>query len=499
MSNRRSRVSPLGALDDPQIAYGRVAESFERFVARGSDALGQPFAPGSTWSRADVPRASHRRARVDTQTDLGNLVSCLRRHAMDRPGDAAFVGMTNDPSQQTTMTYGGARPPRPRDCRLAPGHGSRGRTRRACVPARPRIHCGILRRALRRVCRRPDVPAAPPNARPVPRTHCRRRRTARARHRRRDRPIQGDGRPVRSDPLARHRRARRRSRSRLDRTRPPPAFARDDPVHVGLDQPAQGRHAEPRQPRRQHACDQPRFRRRKQHRRRVLAPGLPRHGPHRRRSRARLLAASPISSWPPRRSSRARFSGSTPSANPARRSPAAPTSPTTSASARSAPDQRAALDLSSWSLAFIGAEAVQPATLARFTEAFAPCGFDPAAFYPCYGLAEATLMVTGPKHGAGAAVRAFRDDALAQNRVVPLADDAPHARRLVGCGAPVDSLSVAIVDAKHPRVRRSRPRRRDLGRRRIRGPGLLGRPATDRGEVPRAAQRHRRRPLPSHR
>ncbi len=111
-------------------------------------------------------------------------------------------------------------------------------------------------------------------------------------------------------------------------------------------------------------------------------------------------------------------------------------------------EQRATLDLSTWSLAFIGAEAVQPATLARFAEAFAPCGFNAESFYPCYGLAEGTLMVTGPKAGAGAAVHAFRDDALAQNRVVPVGDDAPHARRLVGCGAPVGSLRVAIVDAE---------------------------------------------------
>jgi 8-amino-7-oxononanoate synthase len=60
-------------------------------------------------------------------------------------------------------------------------------------------------------------------------------------------------------------------------------------------------------------------------------------------------------------------------------------------------------------------------------------------------LAEATLMVTGPKSGSGATVRAFRDDALAQNTVLPLPDHAPGARHLVGCGAPVGSLRVAIV------------------------------------------------------
>jgi len=64
---------------------------------------------------------------------------------------------------------------------------------------------------------------------------------------------------------------------------------------------------------------------------------------------------------------------------------AAPTSHTTSAS-RIPPDQRAGLDLSSWRVAFCGAEPIQSDTLDRFAEAFAPCGFRREAFYPCYGL-----------------------------------------------------------------------------------------------------------------
>ena len=59
------------------------------------------------------------------------------------------------------------------------------------------------------------------------------------------------------------------------------------------------------------------------------------------------------------------------------------------------PDQRATLDLSSWTVAFCGAEPVRAETLERFAETFAPCGFRPEAFYPCYGLAEATLLVSG--------------------------------------------------------------------------------------------------------
>jgi acyl-CoA synthetase (AMP-forming)/AMP-acid ligase II len=57
--------------------------------------------------------------------------------------------------------------------------------------------------------------------------------------------------------------------------------------------------------------------------------------------------------------------------------------------------QRTDLDLSSWKVAFVGAEPVRQRTLERFTEAFGPCGFDPQAWYPCYGLAEATLLVSG--------------------------------------------------------------------------------------------------------
>jgi acyl-CoA synthetase (AMP-forming)/AMP-acid ligase II len=55
----------------------------------------------------------------------------------------------------------------------------------------------------------------------------------------------------------------------------------------------------------------------------------------------------------------------------------------------------AGLDLSSWNLAFVGAEPVRAATLDRFAAKFADVGFRREAFYPCYGLAEATLMVSG--------------------------------------------------------------------------------------------------------
>jgi len=109
-------------------------------------------------------------------------------------------------------------------------------------------------------------------------------------------------------------------------------------------------------------------------------------------------------------------------------------------------EQRAALDLSPWSLAFVGAEPIDPSTLEHFAAAFAPCGFTPSAFYPCYGLAEATLMVSGSKRGSGARVETFHNSALTECRVEPVPGDATRARRLVACGSPVGDLRVAIVD-----------------------------------------------------
>ena len=114
-------------------------------------------------------------------------------------------------------------------------------------------------------------------------------------------------------------------------------------------------------------------------------------------------------------------------------------------------EQRATLDLSSWALAFVGGEPIEPGTLERFAAAFAPCGFKPGALYCCYGLAEATLMVSGPTRDSGATIGTFHDPALAENRVEPVPNDAPQAHRLVACGSPVGGLRVVIVD-RHSRA-----------------------------------------------
>ncbi|AJC22769.1 non-ribosomal peptide synthetase [Pandoraea pulmonicola] len=96
----------------------------------------------------------------------------------------------------------------------------------------------------------------------------------------------------------------------------------------------------------------------------------------------------------------------------------------------------AGLKLDGWRLAFSGSEPVRHDTLTDFCTAFAPAGFSPAAVYPCYGLAEATLFVTGGRRGDGMTATAFDRGALGQQRARAGGDD---VAMLVGCGvAPAD-------------------------------------------------------------
>jgi 8-amino-7-oxononanoate synthase len=104
------------------------------------------------------------------------------------------------------------------------------------------------------------------------------------------------------------------------------------------------------------------------------------------------------------------------------------------------------LDLSSWHLAFNGAEPVRSDTLDRFTEKFGPVGFRPEAMYPCYGMAESTLIVTGGRRKEAPVVRCFSGAALDEHRAVPTQCDERGARLLVGCGGALGNEEVLIVD-----------------------------------------------------
>jgi acyl-CoA synthetase (AMP-forming)/AMP-acid ligase II/alkylation response protein AidB-like acyl-CoA dehydrogenase/acyl carrier protein len=104
--------------------------------------------------------------------------------------------------------------------------------------------------------------------------------------------------------------------------------------------------------------------------------------------------------------------------------------------------QKAGLDLSSWEVAFTGAEPIRADTLTRFANAFADCGFRPEAFYPCYGLAEATLFVTGGNKATVPQQICLSATALQHNRVEPI--DSEASLTFVSCGQPIDQQVVII-------------------------------------------------------
>lgn len=108
------------------------------------------------------------------------------------------------------------------------------------------------------------------------------------------------------------------------------------------------------------------------------------------------------------------------------------------------PEQLDGLDLSSWRVAFSGAEPVQPGTLAAFARLGAPAGLSASALYPCYGLAEATLIVTGPPAGRAPRVRCFDEAGLAQAVVMPR----ESGFALVSCGQPQPGNRLMIADTK---------------------------------------------------
>lgn len=105
-------------------------------------------------------------------------------------------------------------------------------------------------------------------------------------------------------------------------------------------------------------------------------------------------------------------------------------------------EQLEALDLSSWRVAFSGAEPVRHDTLTGFIERFRPAGFAADTAAPCYGLAEATLLVSCNSRGTGVVGTAFSQQSLAEGK----ADSAVEGNTLVGCGTPEPGHAIDIVD-----------------------------------------------------
>jgi acyl-CoA synthetase (AMP-forming)/AMP-acid ligase II len=142
--------------------------------------------------------------------------------------------------------------------------------------------------------------------------------------------------------------------------------------------------------------------------------------------------------------------------------------------------EREGLALGSWRQAYLSAEPIRRDTLERFHEAFAAQGFQRKAFYPCYGLAEATLAVTGGSLEAEPLIRSVDNTALEQGRVVEVSEGTQGSTPVVGCGTAGLDTEVLLVDPETRR--RVAPDR--VGEVWVRGPGVargyLGRPEESR-------------------
>ncbi|HVF92666.1 MAG TPA: MupA/Atu3671 family FMN-dependent luciferase-like monooxygenase [Blastocatellia bacterium] len=108
-------------------------------------------------------------------------------------------------------------------------------------------------------------------------------------------------------------------------------------------------------------------------------------------------------------------------------------------------EQRAELDLSTWAIAFTGSEPIRAETIERFAASFGPHGFRRESFFPCYGLAEATLLVSG---GKPPTFMELSSKSLEKNRVLPVSPSERDSRPIVGCGAIAPGHKVAIVNSE---------------------------------------------------
>jgi len=105
------------------------------------------------------------------------------------------------------------------------------------------------------------------------------------------------------------------------------------------------------------------------------------------------------------------------------------------------------LDLSSWRLAFNGAEPVSPETMQKFIQRFAPFGLRAEAIAPVYGLAEATLGVAFTPVGRGMRTeRVRRGPMMSEGRALPADVGEADAQVFVSSGIPIPGFEVRIVD-----------------------------------------------------
>jgi acyl-CoA synthetase (AMP-forming)/AMP-acid ligase II len=103
------------------------------------------------------------------------------------------------------------------------------------------------------------------------------------------------------------------------------------------------------------------------------------------------------------------------------------------------------VDLSCWKVAFNGAEPIHARSVVQFAETFAPVGFDRKAFFPCYGLAECTVVaVCGPRD-TPPVLRQVEVHALGAGHATPPGEDG-QALSVVCCGPAMEGGEALIVD-----------------------------------------------------
>lgn len=109
-------------------------------------------------------------------------------------------------------------------------------------------------------------------------------------------------------------------------------------------------------------------------------------------------------------------------------------------------EQRKELDLRTWTIAYNGAEPIRRETIEQFSNFFEPCGFRPETMFPCYGLAEGTLIVSGGFKRKKPSTLILRREALQENRIEETSEEAEDTQVLVGCGKALLNRKIRIVD-----------------------------------------------------
>ncbi|MBB70909.1 MAG: acyl-CoA synthetase [Legionellales bacterium] len=105
------------------------------------------------------------------------------------------------------------------------------------------------------------------------------------------------------------------------------------------------------------------------------------------------------------------------------------------------------LDLSCWRIAFNGAEAINPATLARFTKKFAPYGFKPESLFPVYGLAESAVALCVPPVGRVPRIDKVDRDVFQKNHLAKMSTKpAANDLHFVACGKPLPGHQIRVVN-----------------------------------------------------